>query len=134
MGPLRLIHGCTYEDQENNLSDAILLQVTGSMAPIVLLRMLRTLLFVRACALAPSLLLDWIFASRKNPASWVAVTFVHLQQVSAQSEVLVDCREWSLQEWCQCARANRKGLQLSLIKAYMGSSASLLGCHQNSAA
>ena len=53
MKPLRIIHGRTWENQDENCSGEDLLAATGGMAPVVLLRLLQTVLFMRVCARAP---------------------------------------------------------------------------------
>ena len=53
------------------------------------------------------------------PTSWLAVTLKFLEQIALQSELLAGCRGWNLQAWAGAARSDQKGMQKSLVKAYL---------------
>ena len=118
MSPMRMIHDCHYGQPDQNMSDEMLLLQTGAMPPVVLLRMLRVLLFVRMCSNAPNFLLEWIWTSLADSASWASTVGKHLEHLACTSKVFEDCGGWSLQQWYTCAHENSRSLPKSVVKAY----------------
>ena len=118
MAPLRLVHGCTFNDPDTNLSDEDLLIKTGAMPPVVQLRMLRVLFFLRICQRAPDVLLQWLLASLADPASWMSTVVAHLKHIVVHAPVLENCRGWSISQWCGCSRGEGKSLKMSVVKAF----------------